>query len=374
MKIDIITYCRTKNYGGILQAYGLYKYLENQRYDVQLIDYIPTRCNVEDKKAFVNYTTKMSRVWGKNAITKWLFSVYRYPRIRKMYTPFYSFMDERVSFTKRYANIEELVKDPPRADVYITGSDQVWNSQFTYGELDLPFYLSFIKNEKKIAYASSFGRDYIPEEHKTIVKELIGRYDSVSVREDSGRKILSELDIDAQVVVDPTLLCSRSIWESITGPQICNNYFLLYLINYDEAIYLATLKFAKKYRKRLIVISLDKKTGFHKKNLVVTPQIEDWMSYIKYADGIITDSFHACVFSTVFNKPFIVNSATRKGMSGRILGFLNSLDLADRTCNSTEVRMLEKTMMQPINWSECNHTLSLLQSYSANWIVEAING
>ena len=81
--IKLITYSRTRNYGGILQAYGLFRYLQLQRYKVSFIDYIPRRCNIGNKKEFVDEAVSKSKVWGMNSVTKWLFSIIRYPAMEK---------------------------------------------------------------------------------------------------------------------------------------------------------------------------------------------------------------------------------------------------------------------------------------------------
>lgn len=374
MDIKLITYSRTRNYGGILQAYGLFRYLQLQGHKVSFIDYIPRRCNIGNKKEFVNEATSKSKIWGMNPVTKWLFSITRYPAMKRDFVPFLSFMDERAEFTRAYYSEEDLEKDIPTADIYITGSDQVWNSQFTTGnKLDLPFYLPFVKSGKRISYASSFGKETIPEEHKDDVKRNIGRYSFVSVREQSGQKILSDLGIESALVVDPTILCPVSEWEKIASRQLSYNYILMYQVTFNRDIYEIAKAIADKLDKKLICISLDTKDKRHvKEGLVVAPSIEDWLSYIKYADGVITDSFHASVFSILFKRQFIVNSGTRKGMSTRILNLLNSLGLDERNVNSFDADEVVKIMTAPITWDSCHSRMMKLRSESEAWLKKAI--
>lgn len=375
MKINLITYSRTRNYGGILQAYGLYRYLELNNYDVSFIDYIPVRCNINNKKVFVDDAASKSRIWGMNPVTKWLYGVIRYNAIKKTFTPFLSFMDKRVKFTKPYYSVNEIYDDIPKADVYITGSDQVWNSQFTKGQkLDLPFYLPFVKNSKKISYASSFGKDTIPHDHKITVQNLISDYDFVSVREDSGKKLLQDMEIDSTVVVDPTILCPVSEWNKIAGEKLDNNYILLYQVKFNKSIYDTAKAVADLADKKLIVISLDIKDKKNvKENLKVAPPIEDWLSYIKYADGVITDSFHASVFSILFNTQFIVNSGTRKGMSTRISNLLNLAGLNERCVDSFDSNTVLNSLNKEIDWNKSHIKLDSLRSDSVQWLENAVN-
>lgn len=374
LKINLITYSRTKNYGGILQAYGLYRYLESREHDVTFIDYIPCRCNISNKKVFIDETTSKSKIWGKNLITKWLFSIIKYPEIKRSFQPFLNFMDTNVSFTKPYNTIEELNADIPVADVYITGSDQVWNSQFSANQnVDLPFYLPFVKNGKRISYASSFGRDYIPEKDKIQIRDLIGKYDLVSVREKSGQDILNDLGIQSDVVVDPTILCPVKEWNSIATKQLENNYILLYQVSFNKQIYNLAKSIAIKSKKKLIIISLDSKDKKNiKEGLKITPKVEDWLSYIKYADGVITDSFHATIFSILFKRQFIVNSATRQAMSTRIDNLLSCVYLQSRIINSFEVDNAFNVMNQSIDWKKCDDNIDILRVKSEKWLNNAL--
>ena len=374
MKINIITYTRTKNYGGILQAYGLYRYLQLEGYDVMFIDYVPSRCNINDKKAFVDDAVSRSKIWGYNIITKWLFSVIRYPAMKRAYKPFIQFMDTHAMFTKAYYSEDELEQDIPNADVYITGSDQVWNSQFVVGnKIDRPFYLPFVNKGKRISYASSFGKDSIPDGHKRDVAKYISAYNAVSVREQTGKKLLSELSIPSTVVVDPTILCPIEEWDALANITTDKNYILMYLISFNETIYQMALSIADVMGKKLICISLDNKDRrYVNESLVVTPSIEEWLSYIKQADGVITDSYHACVFSVLFHRQFIVNSGTRKGMSSRIINLLSELGLESRIINSFDPDIIKKGMVAPITWKECDDLLKQRRKESIDWLKEAI--
>lgn len=374
MDIKLITYSRTRNYGGILQAYGLFRYLQLQGHNVSFIDYIPRRCNIGNRKEFVDEIASKSKIWGKNSVTKWLFSVIRYPAMKDNFKPFLSFMDTRAKFTRAYYSEVELEKEIPAADVYITGSDQVWNSQFSTGDkLDLPFYLPFVKSGKRISYASSFGKDSIPEEHKKDVKRFIDQYSAVSVREQSGQKILADLDIPSTVVVDPTILCPIDEWENIASSQLCSDYILMYQVTFNKDIYEIAKAIADVLNKKLICISLDSKDKrFVKEGLVVAPPIEDWLSYLKYADGVITDSFHASVFSILFKRQFIVNSGTRKGMSSRISNLLNSLCLSERNVNSFDANEVVRVMTKQIEWDVCHKQMMEFRRESEEWLHKAI--
>lgn len=374
MKIAIITYSRTRNYGGILQAFGLYRYLELKGHDVFFIDYVPPRCNIENKKVFIDSITAKSRIWNKNRFTKFLFYILRYKKIKQTFKPFLSFLDSRCNFSKKYYTIDELMKDVPKADLYITGSDQVWNSQFSpKQEPDLPFYLPFVNNKRKISYASSFGTDSIPEKNKEQTFHLLSSYSFLSVREESGANILKGLGLKADVVLDPTLLCPASEWRKIESPSADCNYLLLYLIKFDQVLYNMSSLLAKKLNKKLIVVVLDGREK-HKVNdyVLVAPPIEKWLFLIDNAHTVITDSFHACVFSILFNTSFIVNSVTRKEMSTRIINLLDMFGLDERLVNSIDIEEMYKTSQKETNWKNINSTLKEKVNKSRAWLEKAI--
>lgn len=378
MKILIITYSRTKNYGGILQSYGLYKYLIDNGYDAEFIDYVPARCNVENKKVFTDNTVRKSKVWGKNKLTKALWQIIEYPKIQEGFKPFRSFMDSRANFSHRYYSIDELKGDPPVGDIYITGSDQVWNSQFNFSnEIDEPFYLNFVSGVKKISYASSFGGNTIPEKNIEKVRQMLADYNYISVRENGGRDLLSELDICAEVVADPTMLCSPSTWEDMVADVNIKNYLLIYMIKFDDNIFKLAKKSAKRLNKsvKYIILNPNEKNNFKgsKKDVIVCPSLEKWLSYIHYSELVITDSFHACVFSILFHKKFIVYTSTRKGMAGRIDDLLNMTGLQDRLIDNLTVLDVIKLFDANCDFVKSDRAIEEYRAKSAKWLEEAIH-
>ena len=378
MKIDVITFSRAKNYGGILQAYALYHQLETMGHDVEFIDYIIEGSNVQDRSLFVKQMTSKSRIWGMNVITRWLWGLFYYSKIKADYMTFSNFIEERVRFSKKYYSEMELKTDPPIADLYITGSDQVWNSwgsqSPTGREFDLPFYLSFIKNKRKISYASSFGRSQLSEKHYKVVKKYLTDYEALSVREVEGQQILAKAGIESSVVVDPTILCNPKMWKNMTSRQpVEGNYTLVYQVRYDERIAELAKCVTNGKKQDLITICMTQQEKHKiKGKVLMTPKVEEWLSLIKNADLIITDSFHATVFSLLFHKPFLVNSATRKGMSGRITHLLKMLDLSEYEMTDFDIENAEKIISNPIEWDRVDYRMEQLRMDSQKWLKDAV--
>ncbi|SFR79587.1 polysaccharide pyruvyl transferase family protein [[Clostridium] aminophilum] len=374
MNISLITFSRAKNYGGILQAYALFKFLENDGHGVQFIDYIPERSNIYNPKQFVKRSTSRSRLWGKNAITRFLWEKLYFDKIKKDYLKFFYFIEKECAFSTRYFSYDELVENPPISDLYLVGSDQVWNSDYTTKkQLDLPFYLTFTK-AKKISYASSFGNGIIPDSHKNSVREYISEFSHVSVREESGKSILGELGIRAEVVLDPTMLFDQEFWlKKCNKPIIEGTYLLLYQVRFDKKVYETAKYFARKMGMKIVILSMNRADIIkYGSSIVMTPDVEDWLSYIKNASFVYTDSFHATVFSILFHVPFVVNSASRQKMSSRISNLLDLIELDNREMKDFDVEKGYLKFGQTIDWEKTDRLIQMERERSINWLRNAL--
>lgn len=373
MNLKVITYTRTRNYGGILQAYGLYNYLSSCGHNVSFIDYVPERCNVEDEKVFTECTIGKSRFWGRNAMTKLVWRKLEYPCLLKAYQPFRAFLDDRCSFTRRYTSCDELMATPPEADCFITGSDQVWNSSFTCnGKVDRPFYLPFAKG-KKISYASSFGMPRIPPENVQEVRSLLSRYEHLSVRERSGLQVLDSLGLRGDVVCDPTILCDKGVWDSLASCDVKCDYVMLYQVRFNRGTFDLARRMAKARGKKLVVATMNPRDRHNVRGCdLLLPTVEQWLGLIKGAESIVTDSFHACVFSTLFNRPFLVNSRARKQMSSRITDFLEMTSIEGREIVGGDIGTALKQLDEEIDWDETSERLAKKRLESQAWLSSAL--
>ena len=186
MRVAIVTLHRVYNYGSVLQAYATQKVFEKRGHDTKIIDYItPQR-------------TKWRLFWGKGAEGQSNI-IYRIAKIGSFILKektFGDFVRTRLNLTKQYVTSEDLQRDPPQADLYITGSDQTWNSQYNEG-IDKGFFLDFLpENDRRIAFVSSFGKTELDKGEIEETKRLLSRYEKISVREDSAVKIILDLGME----------------------------------------------------------------------------------------------------------------------------------------------------------------------------------
>lgn len=338
MKAAVITRHAIINYGSLLQALATQKTIEKLGYSCDIIDYI------RDDESYRNHEKtllKRKPNWYNNPIKRALYLSLRQPESILAGKRFEKEQKEYLHLTKRYTNAKELVVDKPKADVYITGSDQVWGP-VEDGSYDSSYCLSFTDDkDKRISYAASFGRTEMTEELTGYYKKWLSRYDNVAVREDSAVQMLSDMGISASQVLDPTLLIDANEWSKYLKPIKHKEYVLVYQLHNDKKLGEYAKKVADAKGLPLIRISASFHQITREGKFVWCPSMGEFLSYIKNANCMITDSFHGTAFAINFNTPFVEvlpnnNTGTRNmsilkltGLSGRILKNHENIQLAN---------------------------------------------
>lgn len=306
MKIDFITRHSVPNYGSILQTYSTQKALEKMGYDSEVINYVKEE-ETDAKVVNTNYNGNGSGLKGR--IKKAIYCIVQRPNVAKMNREFKKY---RLKYLKQtdleYHSSKELKENLPEADVYCTGSDQIWGKAGSE-EYDATYFLDFVPEGKKcIAYAASFGVDKLPARLDENLTSLIKKYETILVREDSAAQIIKEKGFsNVKQVVDPTLLLEREEWNEICEPTKLDNkeYILVYQLHHNKEMekYIKNLKKHTKLPVYRIHPSLY--YGLKPGKFIHLPTPGQFVTYIKNAKYIITDSFHGTVFSLIFNKQFI---------------------------------------------------------------------
>lgn len=302
-KVAIITRHAVSNYGSVLQAYALQKAINSFGFEAEIIDYIRED---EDYHNIADTLVKKSS-WNKNALTRIVYKSIQSPEYIKMGKAFEKYRKELLNESgTRYAFVDELKKNPPAADIYCTGSDQVWGA-IGSDEIDGAYFLNFApKGKKKIAYAASFGKTDTNSSCKEKIRDYLASYDCLTVRENSAVNLINHLGIDTvNQVLDPTLLLDRNEWSKLIKTDIQKGYVLLYQLHSNPAMDSYAEEFAKKAGLKLIRLTPLFHRTFKSGKAVYLPDISDFLSYIKNADYMITDSFHGTAFAINFNTQFI---------------------------------------------------------------------
>lgn len=366
MKLALITLSCAHNYGAVLQTYALSQYLISLGHRVEVIDYITERYNMDAP----DFVCRSTRRWSRNAFTVLLWKLSRHQWELKSRDIFRAFLQQHVQMSRRYFSNRELKADPPVADAFLTGSDQIWNSDFSWDQkIDLPYFLDFASdNIPKIAYASSFGKEKLnTAENDDVLTRLI-RFKALGVREESGRKIIEELGLQATVVADPTLLCDRACWASIAAPRkVQTPYLLLFQIFPDRELMKLADQIAAKRKLKVVIVSpnyLDMKKIHRKVDYL--PTVEQWISYFEYADFVLTDSFHATSFSLIFHKQFL--TSTRAKYDSRILGFLKQLGIENRAIHEFTDPDIHRLADEEIDFHLVDEKYKKFVANSAEWL------
>lgn len=292
MKIGILTFHRAKNYGAILQCYALQEYLKSLGHNVEVIDYIQPIIESQNQLfrfiGWKNIFSPKQLYWELKKIKE------RYLRI-KNFKPFYK---EKLN-KSRICKQQTIPKD---YDIYIIGSDQLWNPTCMGGKIDLTFWGDFHKpqNSKIIGYAIS-GSDILYKVLKedNIKQLIVKNFDSLTVREETfAISLKNHIGIEPVVTIDPTLLVKQNVWDRITNKKWNNKkYIVVYQVRGTNQQKAALCSKANKIAKKSALQYIDLSSS------ILSP--EDFVSAIKHAQYVITSSFHATVFSLIYEKQFI---------------------------------------------------------------------
>lgn len=366
MKIGIVTFHNALNAGAVLQAYALQTFLSQLGHQVEFINYSPIR-----KYSFRDYIAKSPL----GMFNKWRNIFYG-----KRYTKLNNFNKVLSLSHQTYLTYEDFVKKPMDYDLYIAGSDQIWNF---YTSLSPIYMLDFVpENKKKIAYAASMGQCRIVKSQYAAFKNKLTRFDAISLREKNGVDFVNSLlqgEKQAIQTLDPTLLTNANIYDSIiekikTGnnPYICT--YILAELDKENADIISYIK-AKLGLDILNVRNPDSCIYLHKaKNKIVTPY--QWLYAIKHSEFVICSSFHAVVFSLIFHKPFIAlvpPDSKNKGGNMRINTLLEDGGLLDRIIFHFDKEKINQTINSSINWNETDRRIKSLREPSINFLKSNLN-
>ena len=297
MRICTITCQNADNHGARLQCYALVRYFQKQGHDVQVIDYRPGY--MRGPRLWY---------WPGASIKRWAKLFLQIPdRIRavRRHQWFDKFSNKYIPLTRVYNSIDELRQDPPEADMYVAGSDQIWNTTFRNGT-DPAYYLDFgDKSVRRESFAASFATSEIVPSARDFVKEKLKRFDKITVREQSALKILENLGYQGSLQDDPVFLLSAQEWNEIAdGTGEGENYVLVYDFYSDDEIKKEAQAIAAEKGCEIYAIC-PMELPYADKNFVFSGP-ETFVSLIKNAAYVVSNSFHGTVFAMIYNVPFKV--------------------------------------------------------------------
>lgn len=368
MKVAVITRHSVPNYGSLLQSYATQKAIEKLGHNSEIINY--TR--YEERYENLADTLVKGKKWDKNVILRTIYKLIQTPNYSKMYKKFFEYRKDFLEETKlEYGNINELKENIPEADVYCSGSDQIWGKIGT-SNYDEAYFLEFAKGKKCIAYSSSFGKTELNEELDKNLENLLAKYSKILVRESSAKELLEKRNIiNVEHVLDPTFLLSQEEWIELaqkSKKEIKEKYILVYQLHDNKEFDKYAQKIAKNKNMKLLRISPSLYHITRSGKLVYLPTQFDLLKYFMNAEYVLTDSFHATVFSIIFNKRFIdVLPFNKTGT--RIESILNLLGIDSRILKNFEDMTL---IDNDINYKNVNVRLKNEREKSLRLLKDAI--
>ena len=350
MKIGTITFHWVTNYGAVLQAYALQKFLLNSGFETEIINYVP-------------YAVKYRRILSdvkrfdiNNLIKEYKINVFR---------------KKNMKFSrKKYYKNDQLKETNQVYDFFICGSDQVWNEWFilhSESSINLSYFLNFANdNKKRISYATSFGTDKLSEKVIMMVEPELKKFHSINVRENTGKKIINDIGFDADVVVDPTLLLERQYYEKLIDQN--DNYRKFDLFSY-------ILHHGQEKAKN--INDYIYKNYFSSEKLIKYDgepiSINEWVYNSKNSRLVVTNSFHGAIFAIIFHTPFIMIPVEGSKMNDRIITLLSTLGLEKRLVENYDTSYIDTLLDEPIEWSKVDLKLCEIRENSIYKLLQSLN-
>lgn len=394
-RVAIITHFHDSiNYGGVLQAYALRKVIDSMGYKCEQLRYQKSRGHSEPlvlkiKDLFINH---LKNAISANNLIGFTISAIKYSVAIIPRKIIQLIVYHRESFESRHENFSQFNKiHIPSSDVYtkdtihnasskydifITGSDQVWNPNWFYEE----YYLAFVPDNKpKIAYAASTAVSFITQDQKKLMKPLISRFQSISVREENAPSLLMDMtDKKIEWVIDPTLLLTAKEWNQIaTENPVKEPYVFSYILGDNWKNPRAAASFAKQKNLKMVtfpyVASMSSWQAFFG-DIHCYGGPNEWLSLISDAEYVITDSYHAVIFSIIYQKKFIFlrrNADDEIGsMNSRMYSLCKMFPEIEKRIVDPE--MITNHINEDIDWNSLLMKLTKKRDDSWKWLSNSL--
>lgn len=376
MRIAIVTLPLHTNYGGILQAYALKTSLESMGHQVTVLD--------REVKMPLPALWKAPFVYAKRAAQRIVKGtagpvVFRELRFRRDF-PIISantqkFVDELISprLIKRYKDIRE-----GEYDAFVVGSDQVWRPRY-FGRIEDAF-LAFAKDwdVKRVAYAASFGTDQLEYEYMQVQEcaSLLEKFNGVSVREDIGVQMCREwFDCEkAEQVLDPVMLLDSTVYKDIASAVTehpAKGKLAAYILDPSKektSVLDFMLRVSGLQHYDLSTHTEDMSRSVSER---VVPPLEQWLAGFADAEYVVTDSFHGCVLSILFHKPFVAVGNSRRGMA-RLQSLLSQFDMDMRLVHGIDPEDDGEFFLSSPDWDAADAILDKERDKSRRFLMDSL--
>lgn len=377
MKILTLTTYQGYNYGASLQAYALQTYLKNQGHETEIIRFEPEYLMRYYAFWYVNPESRLSR----NAVTRMFYRImkwaHRRTTLKRKYV--FDFFNHRIlkETSHTWRNSKELMDSPPKADLYLCGSDQIWNVLYDAGR-DPVFYLEFVKEGKKASYAASFSFMDLDESHFKRIQQSLQKFDHLSVREYQGKELLERMGVQGTWVLDPVFLLPKSAWDtlacsiddgSITSyiryEELSKKYLLIYDFEGNEQLKRFAQEYARQKDLKIYAITDRFPLAYADMNFKNAGPA-DFVRLIKGCEAFLSNSFHGTAFSIIYHKPVFVFRRQLHKVNSRMESLLTLFELKDCVVNDNADK--EQLMDRTFDWERIEQIKMIQLNISVEYL------
>lgn len=365
MKIGFVTTHEYHNFGTFLQCYALQRKLQDMGHDVEIIDY--------KRKELLRPIGQRVRILlgdiRRNPITN-IHRLINWGKMKKRDALFKVFAKQHYSLSKEHYNTaKDLEQNPPVYDLYLSGSDQIWNPSLN-GFIE-PYFLTFAPDRAtKVSYASSIGLSMLSDAEKIHLKQLLNGYKSISCREQTGVELINECGFkEVKCVLDPVFLLSPKEWLSLTkesSTKLPKEYNLTYFLDATDNKKMIAKQLVPNYEILNLTADIDCCT-----HSIYEAGPLDFLSLIYNCNHFCTDSFHGMVFALLFEKDFYVvprhESSSERSQNSRIQDLLSLLHLEKRWIENENV-----VPTIPIDYKVVNEILRKQLDFSLEYLYDIL--
>jgi len=375
MKAGLITFHYAHHYGAQLQAFALMQAIIGMGIDCEIINYV-RKDTIEGSSLFRKELTARAVLSNVNTLLN-------YRKLKKRHDRFQNFVNKDMRLSDRfYGSYEDLLADPPEYDIYVCGSDQIWNP-LIYKEktFDPAFFAEFARSGKRVAYAPSFGIDKIPKDKRDELKRYLSRFECLSSREEQGERIIREISgKEAVTVLDPTLLLNGIEWSAFSvDSEIKDPYLLCYFITDGRKYSDYVSALSEKLNLPVVSLCGSRRVVSCTRRTVLDAGPREFLGLFQNAAFVCTDSFHGTVFSINFNRDFCCfETAAKNGpkVNSRLHNILGKLNLKHRSFTLTSgMETFNKNIngiAESINYKEVDNLLDEERKMSLKYLEDSL--
>lgn len=377
-RVGLLTFHFVRNFGGVWQAFALSRTILDLGGEPLFVDYQPAhveigapfQLGISRGSALANLTAAYQRCQRLRA---YMFEdecqTHEFDLFRRDYLP---------TETPRYHSICQLRAQPPKADAFIVGSDQIWHRSKQFG-FDPAYFLDFPTGEaKRYSYAASFGRSKATDGELDTLKARLNAFDELSVREESGRKYAVDLSgSDVHRHCDPTILQGDAITDltrkcDLSRFGLPHRYISVYAVRSENAVANSMRELSKLLDAPTIRLHSSRLTPGTRHGEAFPGPIQ-WAAIIAQSQAVITNSFHGTIFSILLGRPFVCLSIGGKKtqMDDRVRNLLTQCGLEDRFCMDVDDAV--KAIQAPIDWENVSDRLDEMRSEAIGYLTDLMS-